>query len=64
MSERNDPNSNLPVAKSKSGRGRYSQLVSAIASLNTQMVARVATAANQALVLRNWIVGAYVVEFE
>ncbi len=28
------------------------------------MVGRVATVANQALVLRNWIVGAYIVEFE
>ena len=28
------------------------------------MVTRVATAANQALVLRNWLVGAYIVEFE
>lgn len=44
--------------------GQYSQLVSAIAALNKQMVGRVATVANQALVLRNWIVGAYIVEFE
>lgn len=44
--------------------GHYSQLVSAITSLNTQMVGRVATVADQALVLRNWIVGAYIVEFE
>ena len=44
--------------------GQYSQLVSAITALNTQMVGRVATVANQALVLRNWIVGAYIVEFE
>jgi predicted nuclease of restriction endonuclease-like (RecB) superfamily len=28
------------------------------------MVARVASVANQALVLRNWVVGAYIVEFE
>lgn len=28
------------------------------------MVTRVATVANQALVLRNWMVGAYIVEFE
>jgi len=42
----------------------YPQLVSAISAINTQMVGRVATVANQALVLRNWIVGAYIVEFE
>lgn len=42
----------------------YTQLVSAISAINTQMVGRVATVANQALVFRNWIVGAYIVEFE
>lgn len=42
----------------------YRQLVSAISAINTQMVGRVATMANQVLVLRNWIVGAYIVEFE
>jgi predicted nuclease of restriction endonuclease-like (RecB) superfamily len=38
--------------------------VRAISQINAQMVARVATVANQALVLRNWMVGAYIVEFE
>jgi predicted nuclease of restriction endonuclease-like (RecB) superfamily len=55
------------VAKqaAQSARNRsYTQLVSAISAVNTQMVGRVATVANQALVLRNWIVGAYIVEFE
>ena len=52
------------MGKETRQHARYSQLVSAIASLNTQMVTRVATVANQALVLRNWIVGAYIVEFE
>ncbi len=42
----------------------YGQLVTAISAINTQMVGRVATVANQALVLRNWMVGAYIVEFE
>lgn len=42
----------------------YKQLVSAISQLHSQMVRRVATAANHALVLRNWIVGAYIIEFE
>ena len=42
----------------------YRQLVTAISGIHSEMVARVATAANQALVQRNWIVGAYIVEFE
>lgn len=42
----------------------YPQLVTAISAINTQMVTRVATVANQALVIRNWMVGAYIVEFE
>lgn len=42
----------------------YRQLVSAISTVNTQMVGRVATMANQALVLRNWVIGAYIVEYE
>ena len=52
------------AVKPGSKSGNYSGLVSAIASLNTQMVMRVATVANQALVLRNWVVGTYIVEFE
>ena len=50
-----------PPAKRRAG---YRQLVAAISQTNTQMVTRVATVANQALVLRNWMVGAYIVEFE
>ena len=50
-------------APAKRGAG-YPALVKAILQVNTQMVTRVATVANQALVLRNWIVGAYIVEFE
>ena len=42
----------------------YRQLLSAIAHAHTQSVARAAAAVNQGLVLRNWLVGAYVVEFE
>ena len=54
-----------PVAKLTAKRGKgYGQLVTAISAINTQMVTRVATVANQALVLRNWLVGAYIVEFE
>lgn len=52
------------VLAKKSKKTGYRQLVSAISLLSSQMVRRVATAANHALVLRNWIVGACIVEFE
>ena len=42
----------------------YAKLVKAISQVNTGMVARAAVAVNQALVLRNWLIGAYIVEFE
>ncbi len=48
----------------KASKTGYKQLVSAITQLSTQMVRRVATVANQALVLRNWIVGAYIIKYE
>ena len=42
----------------------YTGLIKAIQSATAQLQSRVATVANQALVIRNWIVGAWVVEFE
>jgi hypothetical protein len=42
----------------------YRQLLSAIAQAHMSAVGRAAAAVNQGLVLRNWLVGAYVVEFE
>jgi predicted nuclease of restriction endonuclease-like (RecB) superfamily len=42
----------------------YAALIKAIQSATSQLQGRVATMANQALVLRNWLVGAYLVEFE
>ncbi len=42
----------------------YAALIKAIQSATTQLQWRAATAVNQALVRRNWIVGAYLVEFE
>ena len=53
--------STRPVAKRGVG---YAKLVKAISQVNTGMVARAAVAVNQALVLRNWLIGAYIVEFE
>ena len=50
-----------PVVKRGVG---YAKLVKAISQVNTGMVARAAVAVNQALVLRNWLIGAYIVEFE
>lgn len=49
------------VSATQSG---YKQLVGAISQLSTQMARRVAAVANQALVLRNWTVGAYIIEYE
>lgn len=43
---------------------KYAALVKAIQSATSQLQGRVATVANQALVLRNWLVGAYLIEFE
>lgn len=47
----------------KAGQG-YGQLITAISAINTRMVGRVAAVANQALVLRNWMVGAHIVEYQ
>lgn len=55
--------SKTTASPAKRGAG-YPALVKAISSVNTEMVTRAATAVNQALVLRNWLVGAYIVEFE
>jgi hypothetical protein len=42
----------------------YRQLLAAIAQAHTSAIGRAPAAVNQGLVLRNWLVGAYVVEFE
>lgn len=52
------------VKSTAAPRAGYGRLIRAISAIDTEMVGRVATVANQALVLRNWIVGAYIVEFE
>ncbi len=43
---------------------KYLQLVKAIDSASQQLLGRAAAAVNQALVIRNWLIGAYIVEFE
>jgi hypothetical protein len=43
---------------------KYDQLVKAIDSASRQLLGRAVAAVNQSLVIRNWIVGAYIVEFE
>jgi predicted nuclease of restriction endonuclease-like (RecB) superfamily len=43
---------------------KYLQLVKAIDSASQHLLGRAAAAVNQALVIRNWLVGAYIVEFE
>lgn len=53
------------TASPKPGRNQsYAALLKAIESANKQMVGRAAAVVNQALVLRNWLVGAYIVEYE
>ena len=51
-----------PPAK-RGAKSGYAQLVKAIESANTHMVGR-AAAVNQSLVIRNWLIGAYLVEYE
>lgn len=61
MAKKTPKQSNRPVVKRGVG---YAKLVRAIGQVNTGMVTRAAVAVNQALVLRNWLIGAYIVEFE
>lgn len=42
----------------------YAALIRAINSATTQLQGRAAAVVNQTLVMRNWLVGAYIVEFE
>jgi hypothetical protein len=42
----------------------YEQLVTAIDSASQALLGRVAKAVNQALVVRNWLIGAHLLEFE
>lgn len=43
---------------------KYTQLVKAIDSASHQLLGRAAAVVNQSLVIRNWLIGAYIVEFE
>ncbi|MEI8188645.1 MAG: PDDEXK nuclease domain-containing protein [candidate division NC10 bacterium] len=43
---------------------KYAQLLKAIDATSQHLVGRAAAAVNQALVIRNWLIGAYIVEFE
>ena len=43
---------------------KYQQLVKAIDTTSQQLLSRAAVVVNQSLVIRNWLVGAYLVEFE
>ena len=42
----------------------YEQLVTAIDSASQALLGRAAQAVNQALVVRNWLIGAHLLEFE
>lgn len=61
MAKKNPKPSTRPIVKRRVG---YAKLVKAISQVSTGMVTRAAAAVNQALVLRNWLIGAYIVEFE
>jgi predicted nuclease of restriction endonuclease-like (RecB) superfamily len=52
------------MPRTAAGRQGYAALLEAIESANAQMVGRAAIAVNRALVLRNWLIGAYIVKFE
>ena len=52
------------ASASPSGQRGYAALVRAIESADAQWVGQAVAAVNQALVLRNWLVGAYIVEYE
>ena len=43
---------------------KYTQLLKAIDATSQHLVGHAAAAVNQALVIRNWLIGAYIVEFE
>jgi len=43
---------------------KYNQLLKAIDSTNQQLLGRAAAVVNQSLIIRNWLVGANIVEFE
>ncbi len=43
---------------------KYNQLVKAIDSASQQLLGHAAAVVNQSLVVRNWLIGAYIVEFE
>lgn len=53
-----------PVPSKPGRKQSYAALLKAIESANTQMVGRAAAVVNQALVLRNWLIGACIVEYE
>lgn len=61
MARKTPSKSTLPAAKLGVG---YAKLVQVIGQVNCGMVARAAVAVNQSLVLRNWLIGAYIVGFE
>src|SRR6266851_10114887 len=42
----------------------YAQLVKTIDSASQQLLGRAAAAVNQSLAIRNWLIGAHIVEFE
>lgn len=42
----------------------YEEFISDISNINNTSLAAVARAVNQILTIRNWVIGAYIVEYE
>lgn len=43
---------------------KYTQILKAIDTTSQHLVGRAAAAVNQAFVIRNWLIGTYIVEFD
>lgn len=52
------------AAPATAARGDYDRLLKAIEAASTVIAGRAASVVNQALVLRNWLVGAHIVQYE
>lgn len=58
------PHITLVVRRTKNQHMQFSDLISAVQELDDALRRRAATAVNVALTARNWLIGAWIVEFE
>jgi predicted nuclease of restriction endonuclease-like (RecB) superfamily len=59
-----DPPSDVDAQAEPTGGLNYEALLQSIVDLHNEALGRAALAVNRSLVLRNWLIGAYLVEFE